>query len=79
MASKVVKHAAALEELEELHRAGKISDARYELHKANLLSEATRPRRPWSVRLLIWFGIVIVAFVVLRIAIAMFDAFVSTY
>lgn len=57
----------ALDELEALHRAGRISDARYELHKQKLLAEATKGRLPLGVRILIFAGLVIVGFLVLRI------------
>jgi hypothetical protein len=38
---KSEKYARTLEELDALHRSGMISDARYELHKAKLTTEAT--------------------------------------
>lgn len=36
----------ALDELEALHRAGKISDARYEMHKRNLIAGAYEDNDP---------------------------------
>lgn len=37
--SKTEKYAKALDELEALHAAGKISDSKYELHRTQLLTE----------------------------------------
>jgi len=39
------KYAQALDELDAAHRAGKISDGRYEMHKQNLLAEAAKEQR----------------------------------
>jgi hypothetical protein len=57
----------ALGELDELHRAGKISDAQYELHKAKLMREADRQSRPLGIKLLIWAAWIVGVLIVLRI------------
>ena len=57
----------ALDDLERMHRDGQISDSRYELHKAKLLGEATKPKRPASVTFLIWVGVAIAAYFLLRV------------
>lgn len=53
-------YGAALDQLDQMHRAGQISDSRYELHKAKLLAEATRRPLPTGVRILITVGAVVV-------------------
>lgn len=75
--SKSEDYAQALEQLEQLHRSGQISDARYELHKQKLLSEASRPKRSLGVRILIWVAIVIVLFFVLRFLISIWNIMIS--
>jgi hypothetical protein len=57
----------ALDELDQLHRAGKISDARYELHKAKLTSEAVNGTASWFARLATWVAIGVGALIVLLI------------
>lgn len=67
MSTKVSRYGQALDELEALHQAGKISDVRYELHRQRLLAEASRPKRPLSVSFLIWFGVAAALLIALRV------------
>ncbi len=60
-------YAAALRELEQLHDAGQIDTAAYEVHKAKLLAEASHPPRSLGVKILIMAGLVIVGFILIRI------------
>jgi hypothetical protein len=57
----------ALGELDELHRAGKITDAQYDLHKAKLMREAGRLSRPLGIKLLIWAAWIVGVVIVLQI------------
>lgn len=52
-------YAAAMRELEQLHSEGKIDQAAYELHKAKLLAEASKPVRPLSFRIALFVVIVL--------------------
>lgn len=71
--TKADEYGAALDDLDAMHRAGRISDARYELHKSKLLAEATRPKRSLPVKLLIFVGSVIALLLVLRFLVAIFN------
>lgn len=67
-------YAEALDELEALHRAGKISDARYELHKTKLMNEATRPRQNPVWRFVSGVGIGLIVLLLLLVALRILGA-----
>ncbi len=66
MASKSSDYAAALAELEQLHRAGQIDDSLYEVHRAKLLTESTKRRRTWPEQVVLVVVILIVAVIIAR-------------
>lgn len=55
-------YAQALNELEQLHNAGKIPDVQYELHKARLIAEATKPpsRAGWIILSLLAVAVLVI-------------------
>ena len=75
--SRKPDYGQALDELEALHRVGKISDVRYELHKAKLIQEAAKPRRSPGVTFLIWFGVIIGILILIRVVGGVFTAIIG--
>lgn len=62
------KYADALRELDQMRAAGQIDAARYDLHRAKLLAEASRPRPTLPTRILaLTAGILIFILVALGI------------
>lgn len=59
------EYAKALDELEEMRAAGKITEGRYQEMRAKLLAEVSRPRRSLAVTILTGFALVVAVLVVI--------------
>jgi hypothetical protein len=69
MSRKSARYAEALDDLDRLHEQGRISDARYEMHRSKLMHEVTHGTAGPVARLSTWMFVALaVAIVVLLLA-----------
>lgn len=67
MRPKGKDYAAALDELEQLRRDGKITQGRYDMHRSKLLAEMNRQPLSWPIRFMLIVGFFVTLFFVLRL------------
>lgn len=67
----VDKYAEALAELERLRASGEVSQSQYDVHRARLLAEATKPKRSKGTQVVLFVVAVAVLFVLLRFVLAL--------